>query len=109
MKSHRSTHGLLKGLVDFEEHLCFCRKLALDVGGAEDALEIEPRSLAVEPFFERLAEEVELPLHVVDAGFDRSHVARAADGRHVHLAVVQEHLDIINTTENENIFGLAER
>ena len=42
-------HDLFVGLVDRHEHLCLGRQLSLDVGRAENALEIQPVTLTVQP------------------------------------------------------------
>jgi len=42
-------HDVLVRLVDLHEHLGLGRELALDVRGGEDALQVQPGSLAVQP------------------------------------------------------------
>jgi len=42
-------HDVLVRLVDLHEHLGLGGQLSLDVGGGEDALQVQPGSLAVQP------------------------------------------------------------
>lgn len=42
-------HDVLVGLVHLGEHLGLCGQLALDVRGAEDALQVQPVALTRQP------------------------------------------------------------
>ena len=51
-------------------------------------------------------EEGKVPDPLINPGLDWSHMARAGDGGDVHLGVVQKDLDIVCSSQDEDVLGV---